>query len=335
MKYNQGPIDIVIPWVDGGDPEWQREFSRYRSLATGRDDNSEIRYRDWNNLQYLFRGIEKFAPWVRKVHFITTGQKPEWLNMNAPKLNFVCHGDFIPKEFLPTFSVRPIELNMHRIKGLSEQFVYFNDDYFLLRPVKPERFFRDGLPCDMAILDTLPMGGSRGHMLMNDMNVVIRHFRKKSVLRNNLWKFLNPVYGRQLLRSIPLMPFSVFPGFRNHHMPQAFLKSTLQEVWKVEKPLLSEVSKHRFRDITDVNQYLFRFWQLMSGKFHPANIVKGTCRYTLSDCEADKLASAIRARKGDILVMADSENVSDFKKLVKHINSAFDAILPEKSSFEI
>lgn len=335
MKLEDRHIDIVIPWVDGSDPEWQQQFRQYRSLATGRDDNSEIRYRDWDNLQYLFRGIEKFAPWVHKVQFITTGQKPKWLNTQAEKLNFVRHEDFISKEFLPTFSVRPIELNLHRIEGLSEQFIYFNDDYFLLRPVKPERFFRNGLPCDMAILDTLPMGGPRGHMLMNDMNVVIRHFRKNSVLKNNLWKYLNPLYGSLLLRSIPLMPFSVFPGFRNHHMPQAFLKSTFREVWDAEEPLLREVSSHRFRDITDVNQYMFRFWQFMSGKFHPTNIVKGTCRYNLSDRDAEKLVAAIKAQKSDILVMADSENVTEFRTLVSKINAAFDAILPEKSSFEI
>ena len=328
-------IDIVIPWVDGSDPEWQQDFRKYAALEMGRDNNTEIRYRDWDNLQYLFRGIEKFVPWVRKVHFITTGQKPKWLNMNASKLNFVRHEDFIPKEFLPTFSVRPIELNLHRIEGLSEQFVYFNDDYFLLRPVKPERFFQNGLPCDMAILDTLPMGGPRGHMLMNDMNVVIQHFRKNSVLKHHLWKFINPLYGSQLLRSIPLMPFSVFPGFRNHHMPQAFLKSTFQEVWEVEEPLLREVSSHRFRDITDVNQYMLRFWQFMTGRFHPANIVKGTCRYTLSDRDADKLAAAIKMQKSDILVMVDSEKVSDFNTLVTKVNTAFDAILPEKSSFEL
>jgi len=335
MKDNNCNIDIVIPWVDGSDPEWQQDFKKYAVLEMGRDNNTEIRYRDWDNLQYLFRGIEKFAPWVRKVHFVTTGQKPKWLNLNAPKLNFVRHEDFIPKEWLPTFSVRPIELNLHRIKGLSEQFVYFNDDYFLLRPVKPERFFKNGFPCDMAILDTLPMGGPRGHMLMNDMNVVIQHFRKNSVLKHHLWKFINPLYGSQLLRSIPLMPFSVFPGFRNHHMPQAFLKSTFQEVWEVEEPLLREVSSHRFRDITDVNQYMLRFWQFMTGRFHPANIVKGTCRYTLSDRDADKLAAAIKMQKSDILVMADSEKVSDFNTLVTKVNTAFDAILPEKSSFEL
>ena len=335
MKDNNHDIDIVIPWVDGSDPEWQEEFKKYAALETGRDNNTEIRYRDWDNMQYLFRGIEKFAPWVRKVHLITTGQKPKWLNTNAPKLNFVRHEDFIPKEFLPTFSVRPIELNLHRIEGLAEHFVYFNDDYFLLRPVKPERFFRNGLPCDMAVLDTLPMGGPRGHMLMNDVNVVNSHFKKNAVLKANPMKWLNPVYGSQLLRTVALLPFSVFPGFRNHHMPQAFLKSTIQEIWDVEEPLLREVSSHRFRDITDVNQYMFRFWQLMSGKFHPTNIAKGTCRYTISDDSVEKLSATIKSQKSDILVTADSDNVSDFKALVAQINAAFDTILSEKSSFEL
>ena len=328
-------IDIVIPWVDGSDPEWQQEFKKYVAMEMGRDNNTEIRYRDWDNMQYLFRGIEKFAPWVRKVHLITTGQKPKWLNMDAPKLNFVRHEDFIPKEFLPTFSVRPIELNLHRIEDLAEHFIYFNDDYFLLRPVQPERFFRNGLPCDMAVLDTLPMGGPRGHMLMNDVNVVNSHFKKNAVLKANPMKWLNPVYGSQLLRTVALLPFSVFPGFRNHHMPQAFLKSTIREVWDVEEPLLREVSSHRFRDITDVNQYMFRFWQLMSGKFHPTNIAKGTCRYTISDDSVEKLSATIKSQKSDILVTADSDNVSDFKALVAQINAAFDTILSEKSSFEL
>ena len=331
---NGQEIDIVIPWVDGSDPDWQREFKKYWAQESGRDDNSEIRYRDWDNLQYLFRGIEKFAPWVRKVHFITTGQRPQWLNLNAPKLNFVKHEDFIPKECLPTFSVRPIELNIHRIEGLSEQFVYFNDDYFLLRPVKKERFFRNGLPCDMAVLDTLSMG-SRGHILMNDMTLVNKHFDKNKVLKSHPWQWLNPKYRGQLMRTLSLLPFSVFPGFRNHHMPQAFLKSTFREVWNAEESLLREVSSHRFRDISDVNQYVFRYWQFMSGNFHPVNVTKGTCRYNLSDRALKGLTEAIRAQKSEILVMADSEDFTDFNTMVAQINAAFDTILPEKSSFEL
>ena len=169
---------------------------------------------------------------------------------------------------------------------------------------------------------------------MNDVNIVNIHFRKNAVLKANPMKWLNPVYGSQLLRTLALLPFSVFPGFRNHHMPQAFLKSTIREVWDVEESLLREVSSHRFRDITDVNQYMFRFWQLLSGRFHPVNIVRTSCRYTLSDRDLDNLTTAIRTQKREILVMADSEEVYDFSRMVAQINAAFDTILPEKSSFE-
>lgn len=328
-------IDIVIPWVDGSDPEWQKEYKKYVALEKGRDDNSVLRYRDWDNLQYLFRGIEKFAPWVRKVHFVTTGQKPKWLNLNAPKLNFVRHDDFIPKKFLPTFSVRPIELNLHRIEDLAEQFIYFNDDYFLLRPVKRERFFKNGQPCDMAILDTLNTGSSRSHVMMNNVIFANRHFNKKQVFKSNTTKWLNPLYGTQLLRTLALMPFSSFPGFRNHHMPQAYLKSTFHQVWIEEKELLEEVSGHRFRDITDVTQYVFRYWQLLSGQFVPTNIVNDSYRFRLSDDEADKLVAAIKGQKREILVTYDSNKVGDFEALKNKIIQAFQTILPDKSSFEI
>lgn len=328
-------IDIVIPWVDGSDPEWQKEYRKYAALEMGRDDNSEARYRDWDNLQYLFRGIEKFAPWVRKVHFITTGQKPEWLNMNAPKLNFVRHDDFIPKKYLPTFSVRPIELNLHRIEDLAEHFIYFNDDFFLLRPVKKERFFKNGQPCDMAILDTLNTGSARSHVMMNNVIFANRHFNKKQVFKSNTTKWLNPIYGSQLLRTLALMPFSSFPGFRNHHMPQAYLKSTFQKVWSEEKELLEEVSSHRFRDITDVTQYVFRYWQLLSGQFVPINIVKDSYRFRISDDEIDKLCAVIKGQKRDILVTYDSNKITDFEVLKHKFNQAFQTILPEKSSYEI
>ena len=96
-----------------------------------------------------------------------------------------------------------------------------------------------------------------------------------------------------------------------------------------------EVSSHRFRDITDVNQYMFRFWQLASGKFQPVNIVKNSCRYNLTDHDLDSLTAAIRTQKREILVMADSEEVKDFNGMVAQINAAFDTILPEKSSFEL
>ena len=147
-------IDFVIAWVDGGDPAWQRERDRYGKMGektaveeTGEREKSgvacdtrDVRYRDWDCLRFWFRSVEQNAPWVHKIYFVTWGHVPKWLNGNHPKLEIVRHEDYIPGEFLPTFNSHTIELNFHRIPGLSEQFVYFNDDMFLLQQVSPDSF---------------------------------------------------------------------------------------------------------------------------------------------------------------------------------------------------
>ena len=130
MKNENYPIDFVVTWVDGNDPVWQAEKAKYSPNKNA--DNRNVRYRDWDNMQYWFRAVEKFAPWVNKVHFVTYGHLPKWLNTDCPKLNIVKHSDFIPSQYLPTFSSRSIELNIHRIHGLSDKFIYFNDDMFIL-----------------------------------------------------------------------------------------------------------------------------------------------------------------------------------------------------------
>ena len=93
------PIDIVIPWVDGSDPAWRAERAKYDPSATS--DNSEERFRDWDTFRYWFRCIEKNAPWVRTIHFVTWGHLPGWLDPSHPKLHIVNHRDFIPEEYLP------------------------------------------------------------------------------------------------------------------------------------------------------------------------------------------------------------------------------------------
>lgn len=83
-------IDFVIAWVDGNDPEWRREKSDRISGISGFDrvDDREERYRDWDNLHYWFRGVEKFAPWVRKIHLVTWGHIPHWLNIEISQTEY-------------------------------------------------------------------------------------------------------------------------------------------------------------------------------------------------------------------------------------------------------
>ncbi len=89
-------IDFVIIWVDGSDVSWQKEKASFSG-----EDKRPSKYRDWGLLRYWFRGVETFAPWVNRVHFVTCGHLPEWLNTEHPKLHVVKHADFIPGNIFP------------------------------------------------------------------------------------------------------------------------------------------------------------------------------------------------------------------------------------------
>ena len=224
-------IDFVVLWVDGNDPVWQAEKAKYQGRTLD-DSNSANRFRDWGLMPYWFRAVEKFAPWVRKVHFVTCGHVPQWLQLEHPKLHWVKHSDYINAEYLPTFSSHPIELNLHRIEGLSEKFVYFNDDMFLLAPAKEEDFFVNGLPRGYAVLNP-PTADKHGiaTIIMNNLGVIAEHFDFKTQFKAHLGKWFHPIYGLQNLRTCLLLPWRRYVGFLDLHLPSPFLKSTFQEVW--------------------------------------------------------------------------------------------------------
>lgn len=330
MEIKEEKIDFVIPWVDGADPVWLAKKSKY-SAKSGEDARVN-RYRDWGTLRYWFRGVEKFAPWVNHIYFISDAQVPEWLNLRNPKLTFVDHRDYIPEKYLPTFNANPIELNFHRIKGLENQFVYFNDDFFLIRPVEPSLFFENGRPCDDAILSPIIMEGknSPGKMCANNMGVINSHFKKMDVMKDKK-KWLSCRYGKQVLRTICLLPWHHIPGFYNDHLPQAFLKSTFETVWEKESELLDEVCTHKFRDYgRDVNQWLIRYWQFCEGNFEPISSKRGIC---FNDV-CDQALNVIRKQIYPMICINDNI-VRDFEKQKEELIEAFESILPEKSNFEI
>ncbi len=99
---NMEQIDFIINWVDGVDPNWLAEKKKWecienQTVSKSDDSNSACRYRSNDELlRYWFRSVEKFAPWVNKIHFVTCGQKPCWLNESHPKLHMVNHEDYIP-----------------------------------------------------------------------------------------------------------------------------------------------------------------------------------------------------------------------------------------------
>lgn len=327
-------IDFVILWVDGSDEEWLTEKNRY---SQEKEDiaSAKNRFRDWDNLQFLFRGIDQFAPWVRYVHFITWGHLPKWLDTGNPKLKIVNHKDYIPEKYLPTFNSDTIELNLHRLEGLSEQFVLFNDDTFLLRPAKPEDFFIDGVPRDeFAITPVLPLGETyrTAHTIINNTGIINQRFSKKACFKKNWRKYFNRLYGKNNIRTILMQPFGCFVGFRNPHLPIAHLKSTFKKLWELEEKALDDTCMNRFRGYNDLNHWLMRYWNLCQGNFIPRSSSFGKY-FNITD-DNTQIVDYITGQKGTLICTNDMSNDIDFESAKRELIEAFQKILPEKSSFE-
>ena len=330
-------IDFVILWVDGSDPAWLKEKSIYESKKED-DSNSINRFRDWNLLPYWFRAVEKFTPWVRQIHFVTWGHVPKFLNLEAPKLHIVRHEEFISPKYLPTFSSHAIEMNIHRIPGLAEHFVYFNDDMFLLRSFIQEDFFRDGLPCSYGGEIPLELIGNIGiwqHAAVNDLGVVNAHFSKKESVEKYKKKYRNTCYRwKDNLRTLVVEKMfpDYFTGFKNIHAPAAYLKKTFQELWEAEPEKMDKTCRDRFRTSDDVNQWAALWWQIAGGKFSPAVIDNLVMK--IADNTIDHLCNTIENQSHDYICLNDPEEDIDFQKLSGRLRESFEKILPEKCQFE-
>ena len=337
-------IDFILPWVDGGDPKWRSLKENYLHQIKPNPDidddaNAECRYRDMGLLKYWFRGVERFAPWVNKVFFVTCGQKPDWLNVEHPKLVLVNHEDFIPSKYLPTFNSSTIEDNFHRIPDLSEQFVLFNDDVFLLKPINSQFFFRKGapvLPCNMYI-SRYYGNSSWSRVCLNDYCTVNEHFDIKQSIWDNRRKWFSISKLGVKLAFMNYVRYQVNKTFcvkGYEHLANPHLKSTFQEVWSKCPAIMEASSLSRFRSDVQVNQWLMVAWNLAKGSFYPVREGKRGVQINVSTNSLDTIRSIIEQQKLPLLCTNDTFANDDFEHCFYEIGKSFETILPQKSSFE-
>lgn len=328
-------IDFVITWVDMNDQKWQNEFYKYGNKEK---DNkygmSKARFRDNGFLKYWFRGVEKFAPWVRKIHFVTSSQVPEWLDLNNPKIHLVHHEDFIPAPYTPTFNSVVIERYMHKIPGLSEHFVYFNDDFYIINQIGKERFFKNGLPCDIAVFTYNPSWSQWYKRIKNNIRIINRHFDKKEVMAKWHDKWFDKSYGLKARWNYLLKGYGKFLTLRTPHNAQPYLKSTFDEVWAAAGKELTETSSNRFRSVTDYTPELFRTWQICMGNFEPYNTYQDTKMFPLM-IRSKQAIKAISRQSYKLICLNDNVHIRNYDAVMESIRCAFESILPEKSSFEL
>lgn len=334
------PIDFVVTWLDSSDSEWQKQYLHYKQQTSGRTESA--RFRNMDIFRYWFRSVEKYAPWVNKVYLVTNGTFPKWINPNHPKLVLVKHSDYIPQEYLPTFNSRTIELYMNKIEGLSEHFVYFNDDMFINAPITPEYYFRNGLPCDnnSECVTNVPVYNEKDKLgtypsILTDIGVINAHFNRWEVVKRSPQRWFGIHLGiRGLFLTLFLAKSGKFVGFHWRHYEQPYLKSVFDEAWEKE-PLMLYSSSTRFRQETTLNPYFFRYWQFATNKFYPMKLAHGKV-FSLRKEKMGAVEEALHSSSIYSICLNDTANCPDDEfvdissQLIRLLNEKFDI----KSDFE-
>lgn len=333
-------IDFVVTWLDSNDPKWKEDYAKYRKIKVKED---KARFRNWDLFKYWFRSIEKYAPWVNKVFIVTNGKFPDWINPNHPKLVLVKHSDYMPNEILPVFNSRPIELYMHKIPGLSEHFVYFNDDCYLNSSITPNYYFKNGLPCDD---NTEQLSNRPKYYPLNPFNVRIiefcdvalinYHFKRQDVVKASPRRWFGLHLGlKGIIKNIFLYRRGCFEYFERRHYEQPFLRSIFEDAWSKEPEMLSK-SCTRFRADISLNPYFMRYWQFATNKFYPVSFKSGRF-FILKKTHLERIKTAFNNPQIKSLCLNDSPvmDEGEYDEVHTFVDDLFKNKFPQKSSFEI
>lgn len=293
-------MDIVITYVNGLDPEWRSDYEKHTNQPV-----LEKRFRDWGTLPYLFRGIAENMSFVRKVHLVVSqeSQVPAWINRE--EVNIVFHKDIIPAEYLPTFNCNPIETYLHRIPGLDEEYLYFNDDIFPMLKCSKSDFFKDG-KCFL---------GMSHHLFAWDM------FKK--ICRNS------DRLARQLLCRRKSLFF-----LRPQHVCTPMFKSECMEVYSKAPAEISKHTSSKVRNEDNLNQYLYLDYMYLKGRLVKKRLSKK--HFSLGLVSANKLHDFITKPTHKLVCINDVQlSEARYQELRKALLAAFDERFPQKSKYEL
>ena len=287
LKDFKNKIDLVYLWCDGND----ENFIKERNYWAQKEDNISLqatnpcRFIDNNELKYSLRSAEMFAPWINKIYIVTNGQVPEWLDLNHPKIKLVKHSEFMPEECLPTFNSCAIEAYLPYIPGLSEYFLYANDDMFFAAPVKPEDFFdKKGYP-----IVRLSKCAWTEEMIKNEM------YQNTVVYSQNL---CGDKYGK-------------YYRYQPCHNIDAYRKSYCIECIDSFKKEFELVGRKRFREKNTVQRVIYSYYMLANNE---GVLSVGNTRTTEGEyiaCNITNLSSIVLPKELKLICFNDTETAND------------------------
>ncbi len=290
------PIDIVFSWVDGTDLEWQRaRAARMQSYVVGEGDNHEARYRQIDELKYAMRSVHLFAPWIRNIFIVTDSPRPEWL-ADHPRVRVMRSAEFFSDpEVLPTYNSHAVESQLHRIPGLSEHFIYSNDDMFFGRELSPQAFFTSGGISRFVESNT--------RIGLGDASPVRSGFENAARVNRAL---LEKKFGRTISRHL-------------EHSPAPMRRSVLEELESNFPEEFARTASARFRSQTDISvtNSLYHFFAIMTGRAVTQENISVKYVDTTSREGIDELDVILRKRSHDHFCLNDGSfpEVSEVERL--------------------
>ena len=254
MNYKKNnPIDVVIAWVDGSDNFLIKKRKNYlkSNLNEIPPGAQSTRFSSLNEINYCLISILKFASFVRKIFIVTDEQTPsinEIVKKYFPKrisdIEIIDHKHIFRdyEDFLPTFNSICISNMLWRIEGLSDHFVYFNDDVFLTRKISPEVWFKKERPV------------LRGNWVFPPFERLIWDKLRVNYhkIRFGINKEKPPSFQINQWNAAQLLKFK-FRYLKSSHTPLAMNKKVLENYFTKNKNILKENLKFRFRNYKQFN----------------------------------------------------------------------------------
>lgn len=303
MMEIQDKLDVVIPFVDCTDKYWISSYCK----ATKCYSYPKERFRDWGTLRYWFRGIAKYMPFVRNVVLIlaSESQIPSWLN--TENVRIVYHREFIPEQFLPTFSSSAIESFLYNISGLSERFIYFNDDMFVINPVDLDDFFVGMTP----------------KMQFNFHDT----YNHASIFRRNCRNCLDMITDAMHLDRYPINKL-----FLSNHSVACLLTKTLEAV----KLLCGDkipATVTKTRTPKNVHKHIYEYYQYYTEK----SDIEYTLKFHYFEL-SDNLSAIRNVFKEDnlqLICLNDSDKIKHYTQTREELLAIFEEKFPHKCKYEV
>ncbi len=304
-------IDIVFLWVDGTDKSFQKKrllWQEKLNISVSRENN-DTRYVDNEELRYSLRSIKKYASWINKIFIVTDNQVPKWLKKHR-KIVIVNHKDFIPEKYLPTFNSDVIESFIADIPGLSEHFLYANDDMLINNYVKPDFFFdEDGKP-------------------------IVRLIEKDVIHR----KVNNTAYNRAILHSINVInkKYGIIYNFKPHHNIDSYTKTSFKECIETFKEEYNKLREQKFRGYS-IQRIMFSLYMLANNQgileiITPINKRKHTNSLCKNIMPMEKMQDRLLKNTPELICFNDENTVDEQNRL--SLPYLFELLYPKKERWE-